>query len=79
MVAALVRIHVTLKGALADRLPRGQGEVEFGEPVTIDDVVGRLRLPGGHSKFVVNGTAVRAGATLADGDRLLVFPPMSGG
>lgn len=74
-----MRIHVTLNSSLADRLPGGQGDIECGEQTTVDDLAGLLALPGGQCIFVVNGTAVRGGEALADGDRVRVFPPVSGG
>ncbi len=74
-----MRVHVTLKGALADRLPDGRGEVEVPDGSTVGDLAQRLGLPGRHCVFVVNGQTVKADALLTDGDRLQAFPPMAGG
>lgn len=74
-----MRVHVTLKGVLADRLPGGRGELELADDATVAAVSERLGLPGRHCVFVVNGTAVEPDAALRDGDRLQAFPPMAGG
>lgn len=74
-----MRVHVTLKGTLADRLPGGSGEVEVPDGSTVGRVSDRLGLPGRHCVFVVNGQAVKPDAVLRDGDRLQAFPPMAGG
>jgi sulfur carrier protein ThiS len=74
-----VRIHVSLKGTLADRLPGGSGEVEVPDGSIVGRVSDQLGLPGRHCVLVVNGQAVKPDAVLRDGDRLQVFPPMAGG
>ncbi|GIW20830.1 MAG: hypothetical protein KatS3mg065_1126 [Chloroflexota bacterium] len=75
----MTRVHVTLKGALADRLPGGRGEVDVPEPATVEALVGVLGLPARVCVVVVNGSAAEPGTPLADGDRVQVFPPMAGG
>jgi sulfur carrier protein ThiS len=74
-----VRVHVTLKGTLAERLPGGHGEVELPEGSTAAALAQALDLPGRRCVVVVNGAAVGPDATLAEGDRVQVFPPMAGG
>ncbi len=74
-----MRVHVTLRGALADRLPDGRGEVDVPDGSTVGYVADRLGLPGRHCVFVVNGQTAKTDAGLGDGDRLQVFPPMAGG
>jgi sulfur carrier protein ThiS len=74
-----VRIHVTLKGSLADRLPGGRGELDVAEGSTVEAVFEGLDVPGRQCVVVVNGAAVKADAVLRAGDRLQVFPPVAGG
>lgn len=74
-----MHVHVTLKGGWANLLADGQTELVFGGPVAVEEVIARLELPARNCVVVLNGTAVRAKETLADGDRLLVYPPLAGG
>jgi sulfur carrier protein ThiS len=74
-----VRVHVTLKGTLADRLPGGRGELDLDEESTVAAVFERLEVPGRQCVVVMNGAAVKADAALHEGDRLQVFPPIAGG
>lgn len=74
-----MRVHVTLKGTLAERLPGGVGEVELPEGSTVAALGQALGLPGRQCVVVVNGAATTPDAPLAEGDRVQVFPPMAGG
>ncbi|MBI3648838.1 MAG: MoaD/ThiS family protein [Actinobacteria bacterium] len=74
-----MRVHVTLRGTLVDRLPGGSGEIELADDATVAAVSDRLDLPGGHCVFVLNGATVKRDAALSQGDRVQVFPPMAGG
>lgn len=74
-----MRVHVTLKGILADRLPGGRGEVEVADGATVRAVSDALGLPGRHCIFVVNGETAKLDAGLREGDRVQAFPPMAGG
>ena len=74
-----MRIRVTLKGTLADRLPGGTGEVELAEGSTLTTLSEQLDLPGRHCVFVVNGQTAKLETSLADGDKVQAFPPMAGG
>lgn len=74
----MIRVHVTLKGSLAERLPGGAGEVEVPEPPTVASLQAALGLPA-PCVVVVNGQAARSAAPLAEGDRVQIFPPMAGG
>lgn len=74
-----VRVHVTLKGTFAERLPGGRAEVELTHGATVGALAEHLGLPRGPSVFVVNGQAVKSDAPLSDGDRVQAFPPMAGG
>lgn len=75
----MIRVHVTLKGSLTDRLPDGRGEIDVPEPGTVEALQGVLGLPPRVCVVVVNGAAAEPGTPLADGDRVQVFPPMAGG
>lgn len=74
-----MRIHVTLRGTLADRLPGGTGEVELADGATVATLSNMLDLPGRHCVFVVNGSTVKPDAELHADDRVQAFPPMAGG
>ncbi|HEX9123523.1 MAG TPA: MoaD/ThiS family protein [Actinomycetota bacterium] len=74
-----MQVHVTLKGALADRLPGGAGEVEVADGSTVQAVSDALGLPGRQCVFVMNGATVKPDVVLRQGDRLQAFPPMAGG
>lgn len=74
-----MRVHVTLKGTLADRLPGGRGDLVLDHGATVAAVAKRLGLPRRHCVFVVNGTTVKPDVVLREGDRLQAFPPMAGG
>jgi len=75
-------VEVTLRGALAGQVPRlpdGRGRVELSDDPTFATLLGTLGLPVAPYVAVVNGTAVRGAAPLADGDRVEIHPPMAGG
>lgn len=74
----MTRVHVTLKGSLAERLPGGAGDVEVPEPATVAALRAALGLSTA-CVVVVNGAAAGATAPLAEGDRVQVFPPVAGG
>ncbi len=74
-----VQVLVTLRGALADRLPGGKGELDVADGATVATVSEQLGLPGGHCVFVLNGVTVKLDAEVHQGDRLQAFPPMAGG
>lgn len=75
----MTRVLVTLKGALAERLPGGRGEIDVPEPATVAALAEVLGLPPRACIVVVNGSVADPGTPLADGDRIQVFPPMAGG
>ncbi len=75
----MIRVHVTLKGSLAGRLPGGSGAVEVPEPATAASLAAVLGLPHRACVVVVNGQAVRPDVALAEGDRVQFFPQMAGG
>lgn len=74
-----MRVHVTLKGSLAERLPGGAGEVELSEGSTVASLGQVLGLAAPRCVVVVNGAVARPDAPLSEGDRVQVFPPMAGG
>lgn len=74
-----MRVFVSLRGTLADRLPGGRGELDVADGSAVAIVSERLALPGRQCVFVLNGATVRSDALLHEGDRLQIFPPMAGG
>jgi molybdopterin converting factor small subunit len=74
-----VRVHVTLKGTLAERLPGGRGEVDLADGARVQQLADALDLPNEPCVFVVNGTTAKRNAPLSEGDRVQAFPPMAGG
>ncbi|MGZ8572086.1 MAG: MoaD/ThiS family protein [Actinomycetota bacterium] len=75
----MVNVEVSLRGALAERLPGGRGTVELPDGATVDVLREALGLPAIHCIYVVNGVAVERGAPVTDGDRVQIFPPAAGG
>jgi hypothetical protein len=73
-----VRVHVTLRGTLADRLPGGRGELEVSDGASVGAVADLLGLPA-QCVLVLNGATVKRVERVGDGDRLQAFPPMAGG
>lgn len=74
-----VRVSVTLKGILADRVPGGRTEAEVAVGAAVETLIHLLDLPRSSYIFVINGTPAVRGAPLQDGDRVQVHPPMAGG
>ncbi len=74
-----MRVHVTLKGSLAERLPGGAGEVHLPEGATVASLERVVGPAAPRCVVVVNGAVARPDAPLSEGDRVQVFPPMAGG
>ena len=74
-----MRVDVTLKGALAGQVDGGRASVDLSDGATVEAVLAALGLPVVHGVWVVNGQPVRRGSLLADGDRVVVYPPQAGG
>lgn len=74
-----ITVEVTVKGALADRLPEGTAHAEVTEGTPVRDVLKALALPVLPCVFVVNGVASAGGRILADGDRVQLHPQQAGG
>ncbi len=82
-----MRVSISLCAVLRDSFAAGdqqsdQGgfEIEIAEGMTLEDAVQALGLPTGMESIAcVNGRPSPGGTPLADGDRLYVFVPVSGG
>ena len=58
---------------------KGIVSVTLTENMTLDDLLKSIKLPEGAEVVIVNGTYVKPDYRLQDGDRVTVFPFMSGG
>ena len=80
-----MRVGVKLMASLRSRLPpdapRGTAALEVEPGTTVASVLDRLGVPSGHVHLVmVNGSMERdRQRMLADGDEVVVFPPVAGG
>ncbi|HZT82813.1 MAG TPA: MoaD/ThiS family protein [Gemmataceae bacterium] len=76
-----MHVRVKLMAALRNRLPGGTAVMEAGPGATVAAVLDQLGLAAGAVHLVmVNGTMeTDRGRVLADGDELVVFPPVAGG
>ncbi len=75
-------IHVRLYADLRplDEPDKKQFQVESRRGLTVADVVREARVPDGAIGIVViNGRAGSLGSSLAEGDRVAIFPVVSGG
>lgn len=75
-----MRIKVKLMGMLKDHTPE-RGELDLPEDATIGLVLQRLSMEGETIQaFSVNGSIEKSrDRQLADGDELVVLPPVGGG
>jgi molybdopterin converting factor small subunit len=76
-----MRIFVQLYGGLKDHAPGGQTQFALRlEPgATLEEITRLLALPGGRHTALINGRRSGPDAPLADGDTLVLMPPISGG
>jgi sulfur carrier protein ThiS len=74
-----VNVQVRLHGSLADRLRGGFGRVSLPDDATVEHILGALDLPKLMCVYIVNGGAAKRSASLRDGDRVEVYPPVAGG
>lgn len=80
-----MRIQVKLMGSLRSKLPPGSAggvaALEVTPRTSIAAVLDQLGIPSGHVHLtLVNGAMERDKTRpLADGDELVVFPPVAGG
>jgi sulfur-carrier protein len=77
-------IHLALFAYLSEYQPDGDGgrharPLELADGTTIADVIGRLGLPDQPRVVFVNGRHAPEEQSLAEGDRLAIFPPVAGG
>ncbi len=74
-----MRVEVKLRGALADRLPGGQGPLDLPDDADTGQILSALGLPPMPCVFVVNGAATAGRHRLGEGDRVEVHPAIAGG
>ena len=74
-----LRVEVTLKGALADRVPGGRAALELPAGALAEAILTAFDLPVAPCIYAINGAAATGTAPLHDGDRVVVYPPMAGG
>lgn len=79
-----MKVNVVLFASLAAFQPDGSGgrrarTFELAEGTTIADVIKMLGLPDEPRIVFVNQRHASEDATLSDGDRLGIFPPVAGG
>ena len=74
-VAILVKVYATLRAYTG-----GEGTLYMQKAETVKDVLIELGIPANEVKnVIVNGRKRDLDHTLADGDRVAVFPPIAGG
>jgi molybdopterin converting factor small subunit len=76
-----VKLMASLRTKLPPGAPGGKARLDLDPGATIDSVLDRLGIPGGHVHLVmVNGEMETDRARLLnDGDELTIFPPVAGG
>ncbi len=75
-----MKIFIKLYGSLEKYLPAGRRELEFDQEATVRDVLDRLPIPAHLNLLIaVNGVRTTSNHRLRDGDRMVIFPPVSGG
>jgi molybdopterin synthase sulfur carrier subunit len=77
-------VDIALFAYLSDYQPDGLGgreprTLEVDPATTIADIIALLQLPDEPRIVFVNGKHAPDEATLADGDRIAIFPPVAGG
>jgi len=69
-----------MSGGPGGRWSSGRSEVELPEGATVADLIGRLDVDEHLVCLIaVNGRAAERAAALADGDRVDLVPPVTGG
>ena len=79
-----MKIQVQLYATLSRYLPKGaenrKAVMEFGDGLTVGQVIDQLGIPKEHPNMVlVNGIHAQDDAPPKDGDILAMFPPLAGG
>ena len=75
-----MRVNVSLCAVLRDHAGSREGDIEVVDDATLADAIAGLDLPRGLPWIAcVNGRPSPGTTSLADGDRLYVFLPVSGG
>jgi molybdopterin converting factor small subunit len=84
-VLSTVTVRVLLFASYAEALGQDSLELSFHDPVTISDVLARLRgLPGGDRLppkplCALNLSQAEPATPLSSGDELAILPPLAGG
>ena len=76
-----MQIDVKLYGELKKLAPGGQTDfvLTLKSGATLGDVLKKLSIPMDRCVSLVNGRRATTEAVIADGDILVLFPPISGG
>ena len=76
-----MQIFVKLYGDLKRYAPGGQPHftLNLDPGATLNDMHRMLAIPEGHHVSLINGRRSSTDATVADGDTLVLLPPISGG
>lgn len=75
-----MQVNVSLCAVLRDHGGSREGDIEVAEGTTLADAITGLDLPSGLPWIAcVNGRPAPGATPLADGDRLYLFLPVSGG
>lgn len=75
-----IAINLKLFALLQRFNPQNAGAYVIEDGATVDDVIAKLGIPEGETKFVfINGKKADFGDTLQNGDTLGMFPYVTGG
>jgi molybdopterin converting factor small subunit len=76
-----MKIFVKLYGDLKRHAPGDQPHftLNLDPGATLNDINRMLAIPEGQPVFLINGRRSSTDATVADGDTLVLLPPISGG
>lgn len=76
-----MHVRIKLMGSLRGKQPAAGGSLEIDAGTTITSLLERLGVASGHIHLVmVNGAMERdRDRVLAEGDEVVVFPPVAGG
>ena len=73
----IVKLYGNLKGYAPGDQPNFSLRLEPG--ATLEDIFRMLAIPEGHHVALINGRRSSPDASVADGDTLVLLPPISGG